>query len=135
MWQTPKTTWKAEDYFNIGDYNRIKGNLSELREMALTLYPDFTWESMGTDKTYTDYSFYADEINRFEVNLDHLCAGTYPFAVGSKKTFADNRPFIGWKELNRLERACLLIYNNLTGQATGRARLAVVPGRRRLPRC
>ena len=81
MWQQPKTDWQDSDYFNIGDYNRIKGNINEIRVQALTLWPDFDLEDMGEDKTYQDYGFHADEINRFEANIDHVCAGTYPFAV------------------------------------------------------
>ena len=30
MWQQPKAGWQASDYFNIKDYNRIKGNLNEI---------------------------------------------------------------------------------------------------------
>lgn len=41
MWQQPKTNWQASDFFNIQDYNRIKGNLNEIRAMALKLWPDF----------------------------------------------------------------------------------------------
>lgn len=66
MWQQPKTDWQSGDYFNIGDYNRIKGNINEIRAQALTLWPDFEFEEMGADKTYQDYGFYADEINHFE---------------------------------------------------------------------
>ena len=47
MWQQPKTDWQASDYFNIKDYNRIKGNLNEIRRQALILWPDFTFEDMG----------------------------------------------------------------------------------------
>ncbi|WP_155245103.1 hypothetical protein [Enterocloster clostridioformis] len=57
MWQQPKTDWQASDYFNIGDYNRIKGNINEIRAQALTLWPDFKFEEMGEDKTYQDYGF------------------------------------------------------------------------------
>ena len=57
MWQQPKTDWQASDYFNIKDYNRIKGNLNEIRRQALILWPDFTFEDMGGDKAYTDYGF------------------------------------------------------------------------------
>lgn len=28
MWQQPKTDWQSSDFFNIEDYNRIKGNLN-----------------------------------------------------------------------------------------------------------
>ena len=71
-WLEPKTDWQASDFFNIQDYNRIKGNLNEIRTQALTLWPDFPFEEMGADKTYQDYGFYADEINRFEENVDYI---------------------------------------------------------------
>ena len=37
MWVEPKTNWKQDDFFNVGDYNRIKGNLNEIRQQALSL--------------------------------------------------------------------------------------------------
>ena len=109
MWQQPKTDWQASDFFNIQDYNRIKGNLNEIRSMALELWPEFDFEDMGQDKTYQDYGFYSDEINRFEDNLDHICTGTYPFEIEEKRTYSENQPFIGWEELNRIESACLTL--------------------------
>lgn len=124
MWQQPKTNWKEADFFNIGDYNRIKGNLNEIRSQARLLWPDFAFEEMGADKTYQDYGFYADEINRFEANLDHICAGTFPFQVGSRQTFYDNQPFIDWRELNRIEEACRLIYSNIQSRYNGRKTLS-----------
>ena len=124
MWQTPKTDWQESDFFNVEDYNRIKGNLNEIRAQAVILWPEFSLEDMGADKTYEDYSFYADEINRFETNVGRICAGTYPFAVGNQKTFYDNQPFIGWQELNRIEEACRLIYSNIQSRLNGRKILA-----------
>lgn len=135
MWQQPKTDWIPQHYFNVKDYNRIKGNLEQIRSLAQELYPVFPFEEMGRDKVYDDYGFYADEINRFESNLEHICSGTYPFAIGNRNTYYDNQPFLDWQELNRLESACRLLYENLLGQKNGRARLAVVPGRRREPKC
>ena len=120
MWQTPKTDWQESDFFNVEDYNRIKGNLNEIRAQAVILWPEFSLEDMGADKTYEDYSFYADEINRFETNVGRICAGTYPFAVGNQKTFYDNQPFIDWQELNRIEEACRLIYSNIQSRLNGR---------------
>ena len=124
MWQTPKTDWQESDFFNVEDYNRIKGNLNEIRAQAVILWPAFSLEDMGADKTYEDYSFYADEINRFETNVGRICAGTYPFAVGNQKTFYDNQPFIDWQELNRIEEACRLIYSNIQSRLNGRKILA-----------
>ena len=126
MWQQPKTDWKAEDFFNVEDYNRIKGNLNEIRALALTLWPDFESEEMGADKTYQDYGFYADEINRFEANVEHICAGTFPFPVGEQQTFYENQPFIDWQELNRIEEACRLIYSNICSREAGRKTLAFI---------
>ncbi len=125
-WLEPKTDWRADDYFNIQDYNRIKGNLNEIRVQALTLWPDFPFEEMGADKTYQDYGFYADEINRFEENVEHICEGTFPFAVGEKQTFYENTPFITWEELNRIEEACRLMYSNIRSRISGRRMLAFV---------
>ena len=124
MWQTPKTDWQESDFFNVEDYNRIKGNLNEIRAQAVILWPEFSLEDMGADKTYKDYSFYADEINRFETNVGRICAGTYPFEVGNQKTFYDNQPFIDWQELNRIEEACRLIYSNIQSRLNGRKILA-----------
>ena len=111
-------------YKRQGDYNRIKGNINEIRTQALTLWPDFKFEEMGEDKTYQDYGFYADEINRFEANIDHVCVGTFPFDVGERQFYHDNGPFIDWQELNRIESACLKIYRNILGRAEGIRRLA-----------
>lgn len=124
MWIQPKTDWKSDEFFNIQDYNRIKGNLNEIRSQALILWPDFPFEEMGEDKSYEDYGFHADEINRFEANLDHICAGTFSFAVGSRQTYYDNQPFIDWKELNRIEDGCRFIYSNIQSRIDGRRRLA-----------
>lgn len=118
-----KTNWKSSDFFNVQDYNRIKRNLNDIRWLALTLWPEFTFEEMGEDKNYQDYSFYADEINRFEANVEHICQGTFPFQVGERQTFYDNTPFIGWKELNRLEEACRLVYSNIKSRDKGRKML------------
>lgn len=123
MWQQPKTDWKPGDAFNIADYNRIKGNLEELYQMARVLWPEFPFENMGDDKTYEDVSFYADEINCFEDNLESICRNTYSFQVGEKQFFEENKPFIGSAELNRLESGCLLIYGFLEGSIRGRRRL------------
>lgn len=123
MWAKPKTDWKESDFFNIADYNRIKANLNHLRDMAVHLWGEFGLADMGADKTHNDYSFYADEINQFEDNLEAICVNTYPFAIGDKKTYAANSPFIDFRELNRIEKACQLIYDNIKGREDGLNRM------------
>lgn len=124
MWQSPKTDWQPGDFVNVQDYNRIKNNLIELRAVALELYASVPFEEMGTDKSYKDYALYADELNRIEDNLEHICAGTYPFAIGERqRVYADNTPFIAADELNRIESACLMMYQNLKSGADYRQQL------------
>ena len=128
MWQQPKTDWQTDDPFNIEDYNRIKNNLNELRIMALELWMDFEFEEMGEDKSYQDHSYYADEINKFEDNLDHICVGTFPFKIGEKKQYRDNQPFIKWDELNRIESASLNMYQNIRSGIDSRPMLEFTLG-------
>lgn len=130
-WQTPKTNWKPGDKVNIQDYNRWKNNITYLRELSLEVYKAYTLTDMGTDKAYTDY-IYADEINTIEANLTALSVHTYPFVIGEQQTYYPNQPTPDYKEFNRIESACLLIYNNLIGQIHGRRRLAIRLGGSRL---
>ena len=123
MWQTPKTTWAPGDYFNIEDYNRIKGNLNVLHEIAISAWLEFPFAEMGADKTYADISYYADEIDLFEDNLDAINNGTCGLAIGEKKMHEANKVFIGSEELNRIESVCLKLNEYLTGTANGRKTL------------
>lgn len=131
MWQTPKTDWQASDYFNISDYNRIKGNINAIRDLASTLWAEIDFSEMGDDKTYNDYGFYADEINLFEENIENFKQSLVDLPVGTKKTFYENTPFIDYTELNRIESACLRFYQNVQSAANDRKRLAFTLGKGR----
>ena len=124
MWIEPKTNWKSTDKINFSDYNRIKNNISHLRDIALTLYSDFPWNNMGADKnSYAQYP-YADEFNNLENNLVILRNYTYAFYSGNPKTWYENQRTPNFEDLNRLESACLKMYNGLNLQADMRERLA-----------
>lgn len=124
MWIEPKTNWKSTDKINFSDYNRIKNNISYLRDIALTLYSDFPWNNMGADKnSYVQYP-YADEFNNLENNLVLLRNYTYAFYSGNAKTWYENQRTPNFEDLNRLEGACLKMYNGLNLQADMRERLA-----------
>lgn len=130
-WTEPKVNWQGGyhngsytgDYFNLADYNRIKNNLQELRDMAIRLYPEF---SIVTGADWTDYNIkpYPQDINRLEENLEIIRQKTYPFRTGSRKTYYGNVAALDFNELNRLESGILLIYKNLTGQANGKRQLS-----------
>lgn len=128
MWQQPKVNWQASDYFNISDYNRIKGNINEIRTLAEDLWAEFSFSEMGEDKTYEDAGFYADEINLFEENIENFKNDLVALPVGDKKTFYDNTAFIDYEELNRIESACLRFYENVLSAKNDRRRLAFTLG-------
>lgn len=127
MWQEPKTDWVSTDEFNIGDYNRIIGNIAAIRELIDELYELLPMDDLGSEKAYGAY-IYADEVNAIEQNLTQICANTYPFDIGQQRTYYPNQPAADWREFNRIESACLVIYMNLLGQASGKRRLAFTLG-------
>ncbi|SCY03264.1 hypothetical protein SAMN02910371_00804 [Butyrivibrio sp. INlla14] len=136
MWQTPKTdwAWRSEtegDFFEYTDYNRIKGNIEYLKELAKEVYLPFSIIDMGNDKTRSDYP-YADEINTLADNLEIIVENTYPVSIGTKTVYEDNGKFIGYADLNRIESATLNIYNNLNRIKAGKFRLSFRFGARRM---
>lgn len=154
-WLEPKTDWKESydtdgnytgDWFNIDDYNRIKNNITELRIMAIELVPEFDFPiflidaDLEADKNYDEYP-YADEINVLTKKLDTIMEYTFTvatapnawvmdFSIGTRILYYDNSPFIGFADLNRIEGACLRIYNTITAQHNSRRRLAFYLGRK-----
>lgn len=128
MWQTPKTNWYGAvdangvytgDRFNAADFNRIKNNLQELRDLAVRLYDEFDIVSVGADKTIKDY-FYADEINQLEANLNTINSKTLKLSYGSTPTYMENGNTMDFAELNRLEGAILDLYEKIKNQVEGR---------------
>ncbi len=127
-WETPKVNWHGftdadgnytGDRFNARDFNRIKNNLEYLRELAVTLYAEFSLVSLGEDRTPKDY-FYADEINQLEENLNTINNNTYRKPYGTAPKYIDNGRTMDFMELNRLESAILNLYEKLNHQAANR---------------
>ena len=132
MWQQPKTDWQAEDDVLCSDYNRIKGNIEFLKELAYTLYFPFPLADMGEDKAEEEYP-YADEINRIADNLELLAAGSYHVDVGTKIVYEENGPYIAYGDLNRIESAILQLYENMNRIKAVKGRLPFRLGTRRDP--
>lgn len=124
MWIEPKTDWVSTDFFNLSDYNRIKNNIAYLRDLALTVYTDFSWQEMGVDKTsYAQYP-YADEFNALEDNLESLRQNTFLFDDSDPKQWYENQRTPNYEDFNRIERACLLFYNGFNSIAEHKRRLS-----------
>ena len=127
-WVTPKTDWSAStdddgnytgDYFNASDYNRIKNNFIYLRDLAVQMYAEFSIQTVSDDKSYSDF-FYADEINKIEQNLEAINTNSLKASYGSTKFYVANANTPDATELNRIESACLDLYNRLTNESEGR---------------
>lgn len=123
MWTEPKTTWRETDFFNIEDYNRIKNNISHVMSVAMQLWPQLHEVPMGPDKTYDDISFYADEINAMEQNVE-VFADVIFRLPGKMKIFYENTPFIDYIELNRLETDVGRYYALVQNRLNSRTKLA-----------
>lgn len=135
-WITPKTNWACYydangryigDFFEIDDWRRIIGNLYYLKELAYKMYPVFPYNDMGDKKQYNDLP-YANEWNAIERNLDYLIQYTYKFDIGKTRTYYPEMPAVNYDDLNRIESACLKIYEGLTGQYEGLRVLAFTLG-------
>lgn len=124
MWTEPKTDWVAEDCFSSADYNRIKNNISYLKELADELYLPIGFQDMGEDKSGYLNDIYADEIDAFENNLESLRNGTFPFDDSGVKQWYENQRTFNYEDANRLEQACLNFYNGLTVQKANLIRLS-----------
>lgn len=124
MWVDPKTNWTSTDYINYSDYNRIKNNIEYLRELALMLYPDFSFSDMGNDKSgYSDFP-YADEFNLIENNLKSIRNNTYKFGSYDSKQWYENQSTPNYIDLNRIESACLKMYEGLSKQLELKSRVS-----------
>lgn len=122
-WITPKTDWLSSDYFNVEDYNRIRGNIQYVYEYALRLYKIFGIDVMQ-ERTLGG-AVAAELLNDVENNLDKIVENTYnliEYLPG--KTFAPGQAAWNYDDLNRIERNLLLINTMLESQEAGLKRLA-----------
>lgn len=134
-WQTPKTDWKATydaqgnytgDYLNPEDYQRIKGNLLVLKDVADELYSTITLPAIP-DITAESY-FFETVINALERSLDALANGTFATGKIETKTWAGNDATPLAADLNRIESACQWLYVMLPLQANARKKLPITLG-------
>lgn len=126
-WQTPKTDWTPEDFFNYWDYNRIIGNIFFLNRFMRFLFLPFEIIDMGEEKNH-ESMIYAREFNVIEENLQTVNNNTYQFEIGKKKTWTANRATPTYEDFNRIERACLKLYTQSKADYEALAKLSFTLG-------
>lgn len=125
MWSEPKTNWVQSDKFNFSDYNRIKNNIAYLKERAIEIYLDFSFEDMGADKvSYADYP-YADEFTKLESNLERIRVNTFRFDDSETRSWYENQRTPSYEDFNRIEKACLEFYKGFENVKSNKERLSV----------
>lgn len=109
-WQTPKTNWTPDDYFNAADLNRIENNSQEVANIIGSYSAKPTIIGPVTNRDNTSIEF-ADSMNRIESNILALKNASYqPNDWQTPKTnWIALDPF-GYKDANRLEKNLLLLY-------------------------
>ena len=126
-WTTPKTNWTAQDYFELADYNRIRGNLIYLQNIAKSLYPPVKFEQMG-EYDLPDFP-YLTFWRAPDTNLTALLTGTFCRSdYKGEGKWQENGPVWDDNALNRIESACLYLYQDLQAQTNARQKLKFLMG-------
>lgn len=121
-WTTPKTNWNTNEYFNSNpDYERIKGNIEYIYDLAVQLYGSFSIATMVTPSydangaciTIPTVSFY----NNIVSNISTIKNATYePTGYRIMRVYVAGEYIWDYKELNIIENNIKLLYNVLQGQ-------------------
>lgn len=126
-WIEPKTDWVSSDYINVEDYNRIIGNLAYLKAELDTLFIGIDKITTGEEKAVKARIF-ASEINAIETSLETLNFDTYNFDIGETKEYLPNTRTIDYVELNRIESAIFMLYEQIENHRQNLTRLAFTLG-------
>ena len=126
-WIEPKTDWTTEDAFDYVAYNRVTGNITYLKALADDLWARLTELSLETEKGNLSH-IYARHMNAIEDGLDRLNLETYNKDIGEKKKYKPNGNVPLYDEYNRIEMACLILYNEMLVHKANLPKLAFTLG-------
>lgn len=120
MWTTPKVDWKATDYYNIEDWQRVRNNLEYLRDWLQNLKtsgPPLL--ETDTGRGYNELP-YVHLVNNMEENLAELqeILGVSLTEDVARKTWYDRLDIMyagnpTYQDWNRWENILLLVYMSI----------------------
>lgn len=122
-WIEPKTDWTSKDAFDYVAYNRVTGNIMHLKELADYLFSRLNEFNLETEKDNLSL-IYARHMNDIENGLESINLTTYKLGIGEKKTYRPNENVPDCQEYNRIESACLALYNEMQIHKANLPRLA-----------
>ncbi len=122
-WLTPKTDWESTDFYNLTDYNRIRGNLLYIKGFAKKFLGKVTYLKTMTEKTSYSESFTPDEVNNLQNNLGRINELTYELDIGDDTEYEEGGYTPTYEQWNRLESYTLEIRDNLIADNPNLTRL------------
>lgn len=123
-WVEPKTDWTSQDAFDYVAYNRVTGNIMHLKELANYLFSSLNQFELETEKDNLSL-IYARHMNDIENGLKSINDTTYRLNIGETKNYKPNGNVPDFTEYNRIESACLNLYNQLQSHKQNLPRLAL----------
>ncbi len=125
-WINPKTNWTGskDEYFNLDpDYNRIKGNIEYVAELANLLYRDFNIPTLETPHflDIPKVSFFNKTSEAITTIQEHTFE---PEGYEALRHYSPNGTVWDWIELNKMENNLLLMQETLQRQKDNRRRLS-----------
>ena len=120
MWTTPKVDWKSTDYFNIEDWQRIRGNLEHLYEWLQSIgdpMPDLLETDTGRGYDEIPYVHLVHNMEQNLASLRETFGVTFTEDVAQRSWYArryilysGNPSYLDW---NRWETILKLVYESL----------------------
>ena len=123
-WVEPKTDWTSQDAFDYVAYNRVTDNIMHLKELANYLFSSLNQFELETEKDNLSL-IYARHMNDIENGLKSINDTTYRHNIGETKSYKPNGNVPDFTEYNRIESACLSLYNQLQSHKQNLPRLAL----------
>lgn len=123
-WVEPKTDWTSQDAFDYVAYNRVTGNIMHLKDLANYLFSRLNEFDLETEKDNLSL-IYARHMNDIENGLKSINDTTYRLNIGETKSYKPNGNVPDFTEYNRIESACLNLYNQLQSHKQNLPRLAL----------
>lgn len=130
VWQEPKTNWSgaSDEFFNVQpDYQRIKGNIEYLHELALNMFPHFSIYELE-NVTYKSIP-YVDFFNNIVYDIDLIANKSIkPSGYQVMRTYSENMSIWSYIDLNIIESNIKLLKAALQSRYENMSNLPIMLG-------
>ena len=128
-WTTPKTDWDPSYRWDKDDVNRIQDNLVYLQDYCGKFFRRPTFQSMRTNRTFTDIP-YASDFNVISENFRRLNNATFQYAIPELPTFYANQSVPTASYFNTIESVMKQIKEQIDINLVNIPKLPIMLGNR-----